>query len=72
MALTPPECGARCPALKRRGRPTYVCVDQAILASAQREEAELEATIDSARKALEADVKALTDDLVAKALGRSA
>lgn len=45
---------------------------QAILASAQREEAELEATIDSARTALEADVKALTDDLVAKALGRSA
>ena len=45
---------------------------KAILATAQKEEAELEATIDSARTALEADVQALTDDLVAKALGRSA
>ena len=41
-------------------------------AAAQKEEAELEATIDSARTALEGDVKALTDDLVAKALGRTA
>ncbi len=45
---------------------------KAILATAQKEEAELESTIDSARTALEADVKALTDDLVAKALGRTA
>lgn len=44
---------------------------KAILVTAQKEEAELEATIDSARTALESDVQALTDDLVAKALGRS-
>ena len=38
---------------------------------AQAEEAALEATVAAARDALEGDVKALADDLVAKALGRS-
>ena len=45
---------------------------QAILERARAEEAELEATIDKARNDLEGDVKALADELVTKALGRSA
>jgi F0F1-type ATP synthase membrane subunit b/b' len=45
---------------------------RALLERAQSEEAELEKTIESARVGLEGEVKALADELVAKALGRSA